>query len=138
VLDGNQPRRNKVIRHGKKILVTAGALTALAFGGSTLANAASTPSKSAPQPAIEQTSGPDLDKVQSGDQTTPDVGNASLSSASSSSSSASEAPGVETAPGSETAGEAPGSESATANDGPGGHADEPGNANADNQFEGVQ
>jgi hypothetical protein len=128
----------KVIRHGKKILVTAGALTALAFGGSTLANAASTPSKSAPQPAIEQTSGPDLDKVQSGDQTTPDVGNASLRSASTSSSSASEAPGVETAPGSETAGEAPGSESSTPSDGPGGHADDPGNASADNQYQGVQ
>jgi hypothetical protein len=128
----------QMIKHGKKVLVTVGALSALAFGGSTLANAASTPTKSASPPAIEQTSGPDLDKVQSGDQTTPDVGSASARSVSSSSSSASEAPGVETAPGSETAGEAPGSETATANDGPGGHADEPGNANADNQYEGVQ
>jgi hypothetical protein len=127
----------QVIRHGKKLLVTVGALAALAFGGSTLANATSTPAKSVSQPAIEQTSGPDLDKVQSGDQTTPDVGSSSRS-VSNSSSSASEAPGVETAPGAETAGEAPGSETATANDGPGGHADEPGNANADQQFEGVQ
>jgi hypothetical protein len=127
-----------VIRHGKKVLVTVGALTALAFGGSALANAASTPTKSAPQPAIEQASGPDLDKVQSGDQTTPDVGGNSARSVSNSSASASEAPGVETAPGSETAGEAPGSESATPNDGPGGHADDPANAGADNQYQGVQ
>jgi hypothetical protein len=146
----------KVIRHGKKLLVTVGALGALAFGGSTLANATSTPTKSTPQPAVEQTSGPDLDKVQSGDQTTPDVKSHSVRSASKSSSSASEAPGVETAPGSETAGEAPGSETAgeapgsetageapgsetaPGNDGPGGHADEPGNPNADHQFEGVE
>lgn len=129
-----------MFKHGKKVLVTVGALSALAFGGSTLANAASQPAKPASPPAIEQTSGPDLDKVQSGDQTTPDVAGASSRSASTSSSSAAEAPGVETAPGAETTGasEAPGSESATASDGPGGHADEPGNPNADTQFEGVQ
>jgi hypothetical protein len=36
------------------------------------------------------------------------------------------------------AGETPGSESGTASDGPGGHADEPGNPNADHQFDGVE
>jgi hypothetical protein len=37
------------------------------------------------QTAIEQASGPDRDKVQSGDQTTPDVGSSSARSASNSS-----------------------------------------------------
>ena len=50
--------------------------------------------------------------VQQGDQTAPDLG-----------------------PSSESSSE---SESAAANDGPGGHADEPGNPNADNQFQGEQ
>jgi hypothetical protein len=51
-----------------------------------------------------------------------------------------EAPGTEQPAASEAPGaaEAPGSESATASDGPGGHADEPGNANADHQFQGVE
>ena len=43
--------------------------------------------------------------------------------------------------GSETAGETSGessSETAAGNDGPGGHADEPGNPNADHQFNGVE
>lgn len=55
---------------------------------------------------------------QSGDQSTPDTG------------SASETPGAESP---ETGS---GSESATPNDGPGGHADAPGTANADHQFQG--
>jgi len=55
---------------------------------------------------------------QSGDQSTADTG------------SASETPGAESP---ETGA---GSESAPANDGPGGHADPAGNANADHQFQG--
>jgi hypothetical protein len=62
-------------------------------------------------------SGPDTDNVQSGDQTTPDTGSTA-------------------APRAETSGET-GSEMA-ANDGPGGHADEPGNPNADHQFQGQE
>jgi len=54
----------------------------------------------------------DTDNVQEGDQTTPDTA-------------------------AEAAGEQAGSE-VPGNDGPGGHADEPDNANADHQFEGVE
>jgi threonine dehydrogenase-like Zn-dependent dehydrogenase len=107
------------------------ALGAIGLGGSAIANAAS---------ATEPVGGPDNDTIQSGDQTTPDVGTkaatASKSSAAASSSSSSEQPGVESsteAPGNESS-----SETAPGNDGPGGHADEPGNPQADNQFQGQQ
>src|SRR4051812_19879071 len=62
-----------MIKHGKKLIVTVGAVSALAFGGATLANAGSTPAKPAVQPPVEQTSGLDRDSIQSGDQTTPDA-----------------------------------------------------------------
>jgi hypothetical protein len=62
--------------------------------------------------------------VQQGDQTAPDTG---ASSESSSESAATE-----------SSSDSASSESATANDGPGGHADEPGNPNADYQFQGEQ
>jgi hypothetical protein len=52
--------------------------------------------------------------------------------------SAKEAPGTEQSPASEQPGsEQPGSETSN-NDGPGGHADEPGNPNADHQFQGQE
>jgi hypothetical protein len=73
--------------------------------------------------AAEDTSGTDTDTVQSGDQSTPDTG------------SSSEAPGTET--NDSSSGEQSGSEVSN-NDGPGGHADEPGNANADHQAEGQE
>jgi hypothetical protein len=80
----------------KQALLAVVALGALAFGGATVAQAGSTTTV---EPAVESTA-PDKDNIQSGDQTTPDTPTASK---------AAEAPG-ETAPNS---------------DGPGGHADEP-------------
>jgi hypothetical protein len=106
-------------------------VASLAVGGAAFASASSkSPSKApavsskAPSqaPAKEPAGGVDTDTLQEGDQSTPDVPGASESP---SSESASE-------PAGESSSEVPG------NDGPGGHADEPGNPNADNQFEGVQ
>jgi hypothetical protein len=74
-----------------------------------------------PSKAPEKASGPDTDSVQSGDQSAPDTGN--------------ETPGSESS--SETGSEQAGSEVA-GNDGPGGHADEPANANADHQAQGQE
>jgi hypothetical protein len=88
------------------------AVSALAFGGAALAGATGPPA-SPPAPAAPAVS------VQQGDQTAPDTGAASEST-------------------SEPASSESGSESATANDGPGGHADEPGNANANYEFQGEQ
>ena len=114
-----------MIKHGRKLIVAVGAVSALAFGGAALANAGSTPVKSAAQPSVEQTSGPDRDSVQSGDQSTPDTPGSAEQP---------DTPGSAEQP--ETAGET-GSEVPN-NDGPGGHADEPGNANADHQFNGQE
>jgi len=111
----------------------AAGLAALALGGSAIAGAASNqPAAPAGAPVTqESTTGPDTDTVQSGDQSTPDTpGSAEASSASDPADSGTEAPGTEAA-GSESAGE-----SAVGNDGPGGHADEPGNPNADTQQQG--
>jgi hypothetical protein len=63
----------------------------------------------------EPVGGPDTDSIRSGDQTTPDSANASSGTA-----------------------ETPGSESAANSDGPGDHADAPGNPTADHQFQGVE
>jgi hypothetical protein len=146
-----------MIKHGKKVIVTVGAVSALAFGGAALANGGSTPVKPAAQPAVEQTSGPDRDSIQSGDQTTPDVG--ASKTARSSSAESSSAPDTDTVqsgdqstpdtPGSAEQPETPGSaeqpettgetgSEVPNNDGPGGHADEPGNANADHHFNGQE
>ena len=114
-----------MIKHGKKLIVTVGAVSALAFGGAALANGGSTPVKTAAQAPVEQKSGPDRDKVQSGDQSTPDTPESAEQP---------ETPGSVEQP--ETSGET-GSEVAN-DDGPGGHADEPGNANADHQFNGQE
>jgi threonine dehydrogenase-like Zn-dependent dehydrogenase len=106
------------------------AFGALGLGGSAIANAAS---------ATEPVGGPDHDTIQSGDQTTPDVGQTATAKSAASTSStpaAGEQPGVESsteAPGAESS-----SETAANNDGPGGHADEPGNPQANNQFQGQQ
>jgi hypothetical protein len=111
------------------------ALGALGFGGSAIAQGAAT----------EPVGGPDTDTVQSGDQTTPDVGTAAATASKASTaattpsttpSAAGEQPGVESSteqPGAESS-----SETAANSDGPGGHADEPGNPQADNQFQGPQ
>lgn len=111
------------------VALGAAAITALGVGGIAVAQS----TKQAPKPAqqsatvAEPTGGPDKDNVQSGDQTTPDTAKSASDTAKS------EAPGQESS-------EAPGQETETKanSDGPGGHADEPGNPNADYQFQGNQ
>jgi hypothetical protein len=98
-------------------------------GAAVKANASSAPAKGASPAATavqaaEPAAGlPDTDNVQQGDQATPD---------------ATAAAGQSNAEPSEAAGEAASTETATNSDGPGGHADEPGNANADHQFQGEE
>jgi cytoskeletal protein RodZ len=98
----------------QKLLVGVAAMAALGFGGSAIVSA-QTPTQA---PAVEKAAGPDTDTIQSGDQTTPDKPVSVTKTA---------------ALVSTTSTEAAGSESASGSDGPGGHADEPGNANANNQ-----
>lgn len=117
----------------KKTIATVAALGSLALGGAVFAQAQS---GSGPQPVAhvqapsgqssgEASNAPDRDNVRSGDQTTPDPAGASGGEQS----STAEAPdGLEQS----------GAESAPNNDGPGGHADEPANPNADYQFQGQQ
>jgi hypothetical protein len=122
-----------------KVLAAFAALAALAVGGSTIASAQQPAHSAAPvkQQAVtpEPVGGPDTDTIQSGDQTSPDTAAASLRTT-----AATEAPGTEQPPASEQPGaaEQPGSETAANSDGPGGHADEPGNASADHQFSGAE
>ena len=100
-----------------KLMAGLTAVGALAFGGSALAGAAGkTPPVNPPAPAVD---------VQQGDQTAPDAAGTAAESSSESAAS-------------ESASESASSESASASDGPGGHADEPGNANADHQFQGEE
>jgi hypothetical protein len=136
----------------RKLVVAVAALAALALGGAVFAQAQTSPSV-----APERTNMPDRDNVQSGDQTTPDTattaaGHARHHSARVSSSTTADPAGGGTGqsgdqstadtgsasetPGAENPETGAGSESAPANDGPGGHADPPGNANADHQFQG--
>ena len=114
------------------VLLISGA--GIAFAGNTASPAApatapavqaAPPGIQATTPAIEpvEPAGADTDTLQGGDQTTPD-----------SPAAGAEAAGAEAA-GTEKAGtEAPGD----ANLPGGGHADDPNNANADHQFEGVE
>jgi hypothetical protein len=116
----------------RKFIVAAASIAALAAGGSAIASAQNPAQTPAPAAAAvtqsaanaEPVGGPDTDNIQSGDQTTPDSATA-------------QALGTEQSGASEAA-ESPGSESAANDDGPGGHADEPGNPTADHQFQGVQ
>jgi hypothetical protein len=121
----------------QKLLLAVAAIAALAFGGSAIASAQQ-PGQ-APPASSERVGGPDTDNIQSGDQTTPDTAAASTASVSTKAASP-EAPGTEQPAASEQPGaaEQPGSESAANSDGPGGHADEPGNASADHQFQGAE
>jgi cytoskeletal protein RodZ len=96
------------------------ALVALALGGSAIASATQHAATAGKHPKVtnksvprEKTTGPDTDKIQSGDQTTPDKHGAKASSVSTSETSTSE-----------TTSE---SENASASDGPGGHEDPAGN-----------
>jgi hypothetical protein len=134
-----------MFKQGKKILLGAGVLAALSFGGSALAAAGAAPTPVTP--TVQESPGIDQDQVQSGDQSAPDP--------------AAEAAGTETADGAQGTQDAEtqdgsqdtesqdgaqgssdsgmqessGSE-VPGNDGPGGHADEPGNPNADHQASG--
>ena len=119
--------------------VPVAAVAAAVVGGGAIASAqtpAQTPAPITKSAAItpEPVGGPDTDTIQSGDQTTPDTVGAQKIAATA------EAPGTEQPAASELPGapEQPGSETAADSDGPGGHADEPGNPSIDHQFEGVQ
>jgi hypothetical protein len=137
----------------QKLVMAVAALAALALGGAVFAQAQT----SSPSAAHEQTTAPDRDNVQSGDQTTPDTTSRAArghsrhharraaststdpagggSGQSGSQSTPDNGSSTET-PGAENPETGAGSESAPGNDGPGGHADEPGNASADHQFQG--
>jgi hypothetical protein len=128
---GNPTKGATMTKRIQKGFVAVLALAALAVGGSAVASAATNSPATTP-PAAEQVGGPDHDTIQSGDQTTPDVGTAAATASKSTApSAAGEQPGAESS-------EAPGAETAPGNDGPGGHADEPGNPQANNQFQGQQ
>jgi hypothetical protein len=148
-------------RRIRKLVLGLAALAALGAGGAVFAQAQSTPTSTQ-----EQTTAPDRDSIQSGDQTTPDpaaastvagaVHHARVHNSRTVRAAGAEAPGAadtdtvqsgdQTTPEQPGAGEQPGAEnpersgeapeSASNSDGPGGHADEPGNANADHQFQG--
>ena len=83
--------------------------------------------------AVSEPPSPDTDNIQSGDQTAPDNGTGSGTGGlvAGQAGSGSDAPG-------EQAGESGGGSEVVGNDGPGGHADEPGNPNADHQFQGQE
>lgn len=136
----------------RKLVLAVAALAALALGGAAFATAQPPPSA-----APERTTMPDRDNIQSGDQTTPDtaavaavharhhaarvVSSTTVDPAGSGTGQSGNQSTPDTGSASETSGaETPetgtGSESAPGNDGPGGHADPPGNANADHQFQG--
>jgi hypothetical protein len=95
-----------------KLMAALSALAVLAIGGSTLASAGS---KATPQPAKQPAAQSTFNQ-----------------------SPASEQPGTESTTEQPEAATAESGSEQAANDGPGGHADEPGNANADHQFEGVE
>src|SRR5947209_7864857 len=137
----------------QKLAAAVAALAALALGGAVVAQA-----QSAQSAAPERVSAPDRDRVQSGDQTTPDRtakvkavharnrhvrvsntttgGPAGGGTGQSGDQSAPDSGSSSETPGAENPESGAGSESAPSSDGPGGHADEPGNANADHQFQG--
>jgi hypothetical protein len=136
----NQTKEQQMSRIQKAVVAVA-AIGALAAGGSAIASAQSGAPASTPAPVTqsattpEPVGGPDTDTIQSGDQTTPDVVNGKTIAATTAETPGTEQPAASEAPG---APEAPGSETAANSDGPGGHADEPGNPTADHQFQGVE
>jgi hypothetical protein len=113
-------KENDMIKRLKTSTGVVAGIAALALGGSGIAGAASTtPSKARSAPTHESTTAPDADNIQSGSQTTSDRGSTGKAGSSTS----------------ETSSESNGDTTAN-NDGPGGHADEPGNPNADTQQQG--
>ena len=136
--------------HRKTLAATAAAMfAAMGIGGAAIAQSGnSQPSQSSERPGVEsnapENSAKDRDNVQYTAPGDPDAKQSGKLTASPSGSSK-EAPGTEQNPASETPGsespETPGSESRETpsnSDGPGGHADEPGNPNANHQFQGVE
>ena len=128
----------------RNLALAISALAALALGGAVFAQAHTSPTA-----APERTNMPDRDNVQSGDQTTPDTPvharHHTRSRTADPAGGGTGQSGDQSTPDTSSATETPeaenpetgaGSESASANDGPGGHADPLGNANADNQFQG--
>jgi hypothetical protein len=134
----------------RNVMVGVASVTALALGGAVFAQAQSSPSS-----APERATAPDRDNIQSGDQTTPDALGGSHTTRhvvlhrtavrSSATDGDSVQRGDQTTPDQPGSGasEQPGAESpeqsgesAANSDGPGGHADEPGNPTADHQFQG--
>jgi hypothetical protein len=118
----------------KKVLVTVAALAALAVGGSALAQAGSNQSSTPAQPATSKAQAPesttesnapensatDTDNVQ--DESGKDANEPNDANETSDANEAPEGSGPDVA----------------GDDGPGGHADEPGNPNADHQNEGQE
>lgn len=105
------------------VLTLSGAGIALAANDTPtptpVVDATTTPAVEAAEPV--EPAGTDTDTLQEGDQTTPD----------SPAEAAAEAAGTEA--------ETPGTETeSTVSDGPGGHADDPNDPNADHQFEGEE
>lgn len=138
-----------MVKRIRRVMVGVAALTALALGGAVFAQAQS------PSHAAERAAAPDRDNIRSGDQTTPDapalshttrhvvlhgsavrsratdgdtVQSGDQTTADGSGGGAPEQSGVDSR---EQSGE-----SVANGDGPGGHADEPGNPTADHQFQG--
>jgi hypothetical protein len=139
-------KQQKVFKHGRKVLLGAGVLAALSFGGSALSAAGAAPVT----PVVQQSSSADTDTVQSGNQSAPDTGSKAADSAQLSGDTETQdgsqgTKDAETMDGPEGSNDAEtqdgsqesGSEVA-GNDGPGGHADEPGNPNANHQATGAQ
>lgn len=133
-----------MIKRLKTSTGVAAGIAALALGGSAIAGAASTTAtKASPAPRHEASNARDADNIQSGSQTAPDpTGTAStrardgdnIQSGSQTTPDRGSTSKAESST-SETSSES-GGESTANNDGPGGHADEPGNPNADTQQQG--
>lgn len=105
-----------------------------ALGGSVgVAAPAVVTSQAAPE--VVEPAGADTDTLQEGDQTTPDAATTGSTGAAAPD-AATEAAAPET--GTEAATGESATESATEADGPGGHADDSNDPNADHQFEGVE
>ncbi len=127
-----------------KIGAGLAALAALALGGATLASAGGSPSTpSTPTPAVVVPAGAaaDAETNDTGQKVAAETADGTKVADTDSiqdengKDDATEQPGSETESGiekAESGSEAPG------NDGPGGHADEPGNPNADHEFEGQE
>jgi hypothetical protein len=124
-------------RRIRKAILAVAALAALALGGAAFAQA-----QSSPGGAHEHVSKTDRDNVRSGDQKAPDKARASSAdpvgggTGQSGDQSTPDTVSANDSPSAENPKTGADSESTTANDGPGGHADEPGRASADHRFQG--